>query len=67
MRAMFVRGANNPKDVIQIGDPKARLAQSLKELCDELGYEFRQNKRGTPRMVVPVNYYKLKIKEAEKI
>ena len=55
MRAMFIRGAD-PKDAMGIGDPKARLAQSLKELCGEMGYEFRYNKRGTPRMVVPVKY-----------
>lgn len=55
MRAMFVRGAD-PKDAMGIGDPKARLAQSLKGLSEELGYEFRYNKNGTPRMVVPVDY-----------
>jgi hypothetical protein len=40
MRAMFIRGAN-PKDAMGIGDPKARLAQSLKKLSEEIEYEFR--------------------------
>ena len=55
MRAQFIRGAD-PKDAMGIGDPKARLAQSLKELSEKLGYEFAYNKRGTPRMIVPVSY-----------
>ena len=62
MRAKFINEVNqfqrgiDPKDAMGIGDPASRLAQSLKALCDEMGYEFRFNKRGTPRMVVPVNY-----------